>query len=611
MRLPRDCMWGFPLLLVALLSQPLTAQGYPWAFMPMCVGDETWWISVSDSGAGHTLPVFTSMRIDRDTVIEAQRYFYVDFPAEAGIAEGWIRSDSAGLHVWNGTSEQRILPSWVSEGDLVNGVKVTAITYVRTPFGDARSFTLQSGGGVTWTDGIGLWAFNRIVGGRSRTFTWMARNACGATPHREPAGFTAPIRDGDILVHRLKSEEQPELGFQILAARKGTGGREWIAATSMHHGRRENRNFFITMSPAGMVHYEGNDRYGVQPRLDYYPTYLPPVDEFTVGNCVMRVVARFDTIIFSETVDAFTLKSTRSDLDRVITIADRFGLVYERVQGLEAVLHSAVINGKKYNRTQERRRFLPLCSGSTFAYRRFGPENNDVGYTSMRDTTAQGVPAVSFSLPAMPVPGRSIMMTALDGSYRDTVEGVLDGNGELVLPAAVDLGDRAPTGIVVSIGQRVVFGALRAFLATVDIDNYALREDMLVENIGLYSSRLDEQYGGTFEWRLLGGVICGEAVGVTSEVADLAGGATAPRIELYPNPATAGGTVHIGIVAGAPAHGRLLLRDMLGRIAMDEIVALVPGMNAITRSSRGLAPGVYAVSLTMDAAHISTLLLLR
>jgi hypothetical protein len=600
--------------LMLAVNQELMAQKYPWSFMPMCANDELWYISVSDSGKGqgHTLPVFASMRIGRDTLMNTRRYYYVTFPPEIGIDEGWMHADSAGLYVWTGSGDLRLIPSWVSLGETINGGKVTQVTFVPTPFGDARSFTIEKGGKrSTWTDGIGLWSFDRIHDGHYKPFTWIARNTCGSGASHEPAGFLAPMRDGDILVHRLSSEQQPDLGFQILSARKGTDGKEWIAAASMPDGRRESRNFRIGMTRAGMIHYEGNDHISVQPRFDHYPAYLPPLDELTIGSDLMRIVSRFDTTIFSESVTAFTMVGAKSGVDRVMTIADRFGLVYERVQGLETILHSAVVAGIKYNRSQTPRRFLPLCPGSTYAYRRIGPVTDDVVMTSMLDTIAQGLPFVHFGIPAMPGKGGFSVVHAFDGLLREVMAGVVNENGELLLPAAVDLGDRIPTGIAVATGQMEVFGAKRHFLTTVDIGKSGFRVDTLIDNIGLYSTYVSEDFIGTFSWRLLGGDICGNRVGVTSGTTEAYAPTESLDLRLYPNPATVGSTVHIGAWSEVHAHARLLIHDMLGRVVTDESVTLVPGMNIHLRNSGGFAPGMYIVSLTNSAAHVSALLQLR
>lgn len=601
-------------LILAAPGGSALGQKHPWSFMPMCSGDAVWWISVADSGKGdgHTLPIFTSMRIGRDTLMNARHYWYVTFPPETGIAEGWMRADSAGLYVWTGDAELRLVPSWASMGEMVNGGRVTDVTFVRTPFGDARSFTIvKDGKRLTWTDGIGLWGFDRTVNGRGRSFTWIARNSCGASTSHEPSGFIAPLRDGDILVHRLRSDKDADLGFQVLSSRKGTDGKEWISASSMGNGRRESRNFRISMSPSGRVSYEGNDRNGAQPRFDHYPAYQPPVDEITLDEDVMRIVARFDTTIFSETVSAFTMMSTRSGVDRTMTIADRFGVVYERVQGLVATLHSAVIGGKKYNRTPERWRYFPLCSGSSFAYRRIGPETNDVVLTGMPDTMIQGIPFVQFGIPAIPAKGGFTQVHAFDGVFREDVEGVLRENGELLLPAAVDLGDRTPTGIAIAAGEMAVFGAKRHFLVSTDIGSSGFRVDTLVDNIGIYSTYVDEDFLGVFSWRLLGGEICGNRVGVTSGLTDPSAYAASLQLNLYPNPAPVGSIVHAGIWSEGYSSGRLMMHDMLGRVVMNESVVLVPGGNNLMRSTRDLLPGVYAVSFTSEAAHTSALLQLR
>ncbi len=590
------------------------------AFMPLCVGDVSSWIRIrmQTQTQRYWPPTLFSSSIERDTTISGEQYAYVSFPPEAEIPEGWMRSDSAGLYLRRGEGDSLIVPASADIEERVSGGKVIDTFTVSTQYGTLPAYRVVRASFPsrrlywTWVRGLGLWEITVSQGSEVTHFHFLSGMRCGKGSENLPVVFDVPLRLGDIVVHKLSDVSGAELGYRVQSAVDALFGPRWIISNPPDGGGHALRNFVVTVDTDGQVRYQANDMLGTGQAFVSYPAYSPALDTVVMDGLPYFVTARFDTTIFSDTVRAFALRSTDQLAPRTVIIADRFGMVYEKAGGVVASLHSAVVNGRKYNRNTVRRRFLPLCDSSVFEYKMIGPFSHGFGRMKIRDSTFLGVTSLFYGPPGMAVLGGSSMRYPMRGLFTEQADGVYDSKRKLVFPFEANLGDTMRTGVVIGLEQREVLGGLRWTMHTAEIWDDILRRDVYVEDAGLYSSDIEEAGTGRFTWTLTGAIVCGEAFGEVLAMDEAYPRSIASNVTAYPNPAPAGsGRIFINVQAASQGIASLTVVDLLGRVRMASETFVRDGSHAIPVSISSLEPGMYMLVVITGQHRTWTRLMIR
>lgn len=420
-----------------------------------------------------------------------------------------------------------------------------------------------------------------------------------------------PLHDGDVLVH------EREDGDRIIQRHRYTGNKiYWVGLHAPHVFDLQNRSYSISIAANGNVLYSPFDFFGSSIPVEYYPAYIPMGDSVRISNTMWHVAARFDTTIFSKRVRAFSLQKDEQWYEQRLTIADRFGVVSETGRYGTFTLHSAVINGVKYNRDTVRRRIFPLREGSIYAYARIGRELNppvrDTVRTSItRDTIVDGNRFLWFELPPFRT-SSGYSISDMQGWFRETEDGLLSVDSVIVIPAAMDIGDATPMGgVVTEIFRREYYGVMKNVYVGRDIAPECFHTDTLVEGIGPVCC----SFGGFTDWPrtwyLVGGIICGEPWGIPLTVSETPIHPEQPAMQLYPNPAPAGTDfINIRIVGVESGTGRLSVYDLLGRELRNQFVNCDPTENEYTVPLDYLPAGMYVVRIRSGGQTMSKNLLL-
>lgn len=617
-------LFRFRLLVVAFTTLYLHTAGAQTesdAFLPMCQGDASSWIVVQQN-LRQNLYEPASVRtctLERDTLIDGVRYFAGLFPEECLLPVGWMRSDSAGLFLWTGNSDSLVIPAWAERLTPVLAGIVSDTHAVQTEYGSVRAYRVKRKEGNVdlswvWASGIGLWEFSRNEGSDTRwTYSYISGRRCGNGPAADPIAIDVPLRPGDVLIHNrfIPSTQQKE--FQIQGSRMTSIGTHWVGKPGPAILFGGSTFFRAAVSNRGLVEYSEG---GIS-IIEYYPAFIPATDSVLIDTIPRRVVARFDTVVFSEPVKAFTLEWVYRGIPQRMTVADRFGVLHEEQCGVIASLHSAVVNGRKYNRSTDRRRYLPLCTGSVYEYSASKKNAQTVVRSVLnRDTLINGRAYVYLDIPDIRIDSSIRIKHELSGWMREEEDGIYGPNDSLILPFAADLGDATPTGIITELRSRFIHGKQRQMMVVNDYHHHTIRNDTLVEGIGLLGT-FDDLYvpgesGFADNWNFIGGVICGEAIGATLGSETVSAIPSRIELTLYPNPMTAGhGTAHLGIRIPNSGGGRIDIIDVLGRTRYSKGLDLCPGSNATTLSLSSLGPGVYIVSLNVGRLHTTTRLIVH
>jgi hypothetical protein len=590
-------------------------------FLPICLGDASSWIVVQQNlQRKQYYPVSVQTRtIERDTVIGGSRYFAGLFPEECLLPVGWMRSDAAGLFLRTGDSDSLVIPAWSERLTPLLGGVVIDTHAVQTLSGPARAYRVTRREGNVdlswvWVSGIGLWEFVKTEDSRMRwIYSYISGQRCGTGPATDPVALEVPLRTGDVLVHHRSISSTQREEFQIQGSRMTGIGTHWIGSPGPTILQTRNTYFTASVSARGMVEYTAG---GIS-KIEYYPAFIPATDTVLIDRIPRRVVARFDTVVFSESVRAFTLEwIDRGSLQRM-TVADRFGVVYEERSGTTASLHSAVVDGRKWNRSTDRRRYLPVCKGSVLEYAARNKKVSTVARGVLnRDTLINGREYIYLDIPGIRVDSSVLIKHKLNGWMREEDDGLYGVNDSLILPFTADLGDATPTGIVTELRTRFIHGQERVMMVVNDYNHHFIRNDTLVEGIGLLGSYEDlyipGESGFTENWNFIGGVICGEVIGATLGSDDAALIPSGIELSFYPNPLRAGqGTALLDVRSQSFRHGRIAVVDVLGRVWFSGDIELHPGQNSITLPVSSLGPGSYVVSLTVGDENATTTLMVR
>lgn len=609
-----------PLLTAALLLgafQPqVWAQASDSAFVSLCSGDVSTWmrIPMRQWTLAYSPPSMVSSTVHRDTVIDGRQYVYLLFPPEMALPEGWMRSDPAGLYLRGSDSDTLLLPADVKLNDLLLNGKVFEILTVPTQFGQLPAYrisrTVFPGKRIewTWVPVIGLWECSISQGDLRVQYHYLSGLRCGRGTPDLPVALDVPLRSGDILVHEIRQKATSETAYRVQSSSENLEGTRWIHSEPTGDGEYTVRHLKVSINTDGHVLHDALDMLGSDPDVEPYPAYIPALDTVLLGGRPYAVIARFDTTIFSDTVSACRLRSADQLAPRTILYADRFGLVHEETDAITATLHSAVIWGNKYNRQAVVRRWLPLCDGSVYEYRMTGPFSDTYGRMKLRDSTLLGRTSVFFEPPGMAVMGMSSMRYPLRGLMTEQAEGVRRSNGGMLIPFAAELGDTTSTGMVISLEQRQIFGTSRRVMLTAKVSDDINRRDLYVEDVGMYSSDIQERGFGRFTWTLTGAIVCGESIGTPLSADRQLPFAAAADMMLYPNPTTTGTRAIVSMSILRHGHYQLAVSDVLGRILFRSEMYLPKGTTSVPLPLDGFAPGAYMVVLLGDDVVKSTAL---
>lgn len=407
--------------------------------------------------------------------------------------------------------------------------------------------------------------------------------------------FSIPMKPGDIEVY------------------VGDRGEKYIRSTTALEKLSGNFNggddtVFVYRAFLGLADMQGSGPAFVNERGMFVEQqyYRPEAEQFPVSpplsdtvclrtfgynpDSVLYVVTqRFDTTIFSQRVRAFTITSLNQSPIVQRTIADTFGLVFERRGSATLSLSSAVIDGREYNRDTVRRSYMPMCTSNRYQCRHYSEYTRKWTYTleTVRDTIIGGI---QYSA------GTSL------GTVRETAAGLfqrVDTTDQLLVPSYATLGSLCQVGIVTDTSSVLINGALHKRVETNDYHPELFFTEVWIEGIGrtkyeVRSAFADLNAIDTITYAEICGTIFGTLVGVEESR-----GSRAPLILLlgnYPNPFNP--STNIPYTLPSEAHVELKVFDLLGR----EVATLVndrqaAGRHAVRFEARGLPSGIYFVQL--------------
>jgi hypothetical protein len=611
--IPRVCT----ALLLCALHLPVSAQSSDSAFVSLCKGDVSSWMRIPSRriAVHYSAPSIESSTVQRDTIIDGGQYIWLEYPPEMGLPAGWMRSDPAGLYLRNGDNDTLRLPAHVELNDVLPDGKVFEILTVLTQFGELPAYrvtrTVFPGKRYdwTWVPIVGLWECSILQGDAIIHYHFLSGSRCGRGSPDVPAALDVPLRSGDILVHEVRQKSASETAYRVQSSYEILEGTRWIHSEPGGGDEYTVRHLKVRVNTAGHVFYDAADAFGGDTDTELYPAYIPALDTVLLDGLPYEVLARFDTLMFSDTVRACILRCADPNAPRTLVYADRFGLIFEETDTFAATLHSARIRGNTYNRQAEVRRWLPLCDGSVYEYRMTGPFSDTYGRMKLRDSTFAGRTSVFFNPPGMAVMGMGSLRYPLRGLMTEHAEGVRSSRGNMLLPFASDLGDTTATGMVIALEERNLFGKLRRVMRTAKVSEDVNRRDVFVEDIGLYASDILERGFGRFVWTLSGAIVCGESVGTPLSVESDSFAPVASEMTLYPHPATAGAHVGVSVtVAGSGAY-QLVVTDVLGRTQLARVVSLSEGRNTLQLPLHEFSSGSYILSLRNGEVVISAIFL--
>jgi hypothetical protein len=592
-------------LLLCALHLPVSAQSSDSAFVSLCKGDVSSWMRIPARriAVHYSAPSIESSTVQRDTIIDGGQYIWLEYPPEMGLPAGWMRSDPAGLYLRNGDNDTLRLPAHVELNDVLPDGKVFEILTVLTQFGELPAYrvtrTVFPGKRYdwTWVPIVGLWECSILQSDAIIQYHFLSGTRCGRGSSDVPVALDVPLNSGDILVHEVRQKSSNETAYRAQSSYEILEGTRWIHSEPGGGDEYTVRHLKVRVNTAGHVFYDAADAFGGDPDTELYPAYIPALDTVLLDGLPYEVLARFDTLVFSDTVRACILRCADQLSPRTLVYADRFGLIFEETDTFAATLHSARIRGNTYNRQAEVRRWLPLCDGSVYEYRMTGPFSDTYGRMKLRDSTFAGRTSVFFNPPGMAVMGMGSLRYPLRGLMTEHAEGVRSSRGNMLLPFASDLGDTTATGMVIALEERNLFGKLRRVMRTAKVSEDVNRRDVFVEDIGLYASDILERGFGRFVWTLSGAIVCGENVGTPLSAESDNFAPIAADMTLYPNPSTAGERVSVSVNVAANGLYQLVITDVLGRIRLARDVSLHEGNNTLQLSVDEYTPGCYMVTL--------------
>ncbi len=356
-------------------------------------------------------------------------------------------------------------------------------------------------------------------------------------------------------------------------------------------------NLGMTVTPDGMLQtYD----YSEKKWRKLFPLSPPLTDSTVIDSMRAVVTQRFDTTVFGYLVRAFRMKLTDAGSERLLTIADTFGLIRaEAMIGSEAAtieLINGTIGGVKYNTETRSFDFMPICPGDVRHYRHSFIPLHDPSQQSqknhslsiVKDTAINGIRYYAFDPPQRYFIRDSIDgVHELDTMYRSQV---------FFLPSNATPGTLVGSMVVVDTTTILFWGKERRLVKlSVEAVDVGMYEEWL-EGVGRVYSLSFSYFSGTDIDSLCFAKICDEehgiALGTQSEIST---GGALPLIQgVYPNPASR----NVTVVVSHPDGGLIELEvfEISGRrVSLTRNLVLSHGLNAIRLDLRDIPRGKYIV----------------
>ncbi|MCZ7556417.1 MAG: T9SS type A sorting domain-containing protein [Bacteroidia bacterium] len=322
----------------------------------------------------------------------------------------------------------------------------------------------------------------------------------------------------------------------------------------------------------------------------------------------------FDTTVFGRSISAITYRSGFGLAQRVRTVGEYYGLLYDRDKGEVLRLNSAVIGGIPYNRETVARAYVSICGDRMMQYRvqYSGGSYSYRSYYHSGDRIENGIryavhPLFRSPLTQQPFP-YGIHVTAGPG-------GVSIIGGGVIIPATVSIGDLIAYDYFITDTASMQFGGgLKRVLTAGTLSGYAYgvyAQVSIVENVGVLRS-----FGGNMEYSWNDALVyytgCGESWGTPVSVPGEKPTLTHISLSVSPSPSSAEhGHATVRISSPASGEAALHVTDVLGKRVHEERFRIDEGSNPVYLGIGGYTSGMYIVSVTMAGERAWTKLLVR
>jgi hypothetical protein len=349
------------------------------------------------------------------------------------------------------------------------------------------------------------------------------------------------------------------------------------------------------------------------PKVVFYPLRMPtvPVVRFDGMEWTWSAI---DTTVFGRHIFAITYRSGFGIAQRIRTVGEYYGLLYDRDKGAVLRLNSAVIGGVPYNRETVPRAYVSICEDRMMQYRvqYSGGSYSYRSYDHSGDRIENGIryavhPLFRSPLTQQPFP-YGIHVTAGPG-------GASIIGGGVIIPATVSIGDLIAYDYFITDTASMQFGGgLKRVLTAGKLSGYAygvFAQVSIVENVGVLRS-----FGSNMEYSWNDALVyysgCGESWGTPVSVPSEKPTSTHISLSVSPSPSYAEhGYTTVRISSPASGEAALRVTDLLGKLVYEEHCRVVEGSNPVHLGIGGYTSGMYIVTVTVAGERAWTKLLVR
>lgn len=323
----------------------------------------------------------------------------------------------------------------------------------------------------------------------------------------------------------------------------------------------------------------------------------------------------FDTTVFGRHISAITYRSGFGLAQRIRTVGEYYGLLYDRDKGEVLRLNSMVIGGESFNRETVHRDFVSICEDRMMQYRveSTGGTITYRSYPYSSDRIENGIryalhPLFRSPLSEQPFP-YGIYVTAGPG-------GVTSIGGGLHIPATVSIGDVIGYTMFITDTSSIQFaGGLKRALRMVRLMGLAegVFEDLtIVENVGVLRASGNSWLMGGWCDELVYYSGCGESWGTPVSVPSEKPTPKHISLSVSPSPSPVRhGRAVVWISSNISDEAVLRVTDMLGKLVHEERTRVDAGGNPVYLEIGSYTSGMYIVTVTVAGERAWTKLLVR
>ncbi len=322
----------------------------------------------------------------------------------------------------------------------------------------------------------------------------------------------------------------------------------------------------------------------------------------------------FDTTVFGRNTSAITYRSGFGLAQRVRTVGEYFGLLYDRDKGAVLRLNSAVIGGVPYNRETVPRAYVSICEDRMMQYRvQFsGGSYSYRSYDHSGDRVESGIRYAVHPLFRSPLTGQpfpyGIYVTA--GPV-----GVSSTSGGVIIPATVSIGDLIGYTFFITDTSSIQFaGGLKRVLKATKLSGHAYgayEQLSIVENVGVLHA-LGSNMENSWNDALVFYSGCGESWGTPVSVPDEVPIPTRISLSVSPSPSSVQqGLATVWITSTTSGEAALRVTELLGKLVHEERTRVDAGGNPVYLEIGRYTSGMYIVTVTMTRNRAWTKLFIR